>query len=57
MTANQLDEAAAADYRLPSKRSAKRSLTTSRQRLETEAESERWMLQRGGNARGRQALS
>jgi len=55
MTANQLEEAAAADNRLPVEALAHDE--TNRQLLETEAEIERLRVQRGGNARGREALS
>jgi uncharacterized protein (DUF433 family) len=60
MKANQLDEAAAAaDYRLPVEaiREALAYVESNRQLLETEAEIERLMLKRGGNARGPQAVS
>jgi len=60
MKANQLDaEAAAADNRLPVEavREALAYVESNRELLETEAEIERLMLQRGGNARGPQAVS
>lgn len=60
MKANQLDEAAAAaDYRLPLEavREALAYVESNRELLETEAEIERLMLQRGGIARGPQAVS
>ena len=60
MKANQLDEAAAAaDYRLPVEavREALTYVESNRELLETEAEIERLMLRRGGNARGPQAVS
>jgi hypothetical protein len=56
MKANLLDEAAAAaDYRLPVE--AVTYVESNRELLETEAEIERLMLRRGGNARGPQAVS
>ena len=60
MKANQLDEeAAAADYRLPVEavREAVAYVERNRELLETEAEIERLMLKRGGNARAPQAVS
>jgi uncharacterized protein (DUF433 family) len=60
MKANQLDaEAAAADYRLPVEavREALAYVESNRELLETEAEIERLMLKRGGNARAPQAVS
>ncbi|HEY7310996.1 MAG TPA: hypothetical protein VH643_16650 [Gemmataceae bacterium] len=60
MRANQLDEeATAADYRLPVEavREAVVYVERNRELLETEAEIERLMLTRGGNARGPQAVS
>jgi uncharacterized protein (DUF433 family) len=59
MKANQLDEAAAADYRLPVEtvREALAYVEKNRELLETEAEIERLMLKRGGIARGPQAVS
>jgi hypothetical protein len=60
MKVNQLDEAAAAaDYRLPVEavREAVAYVESNRELLESEAEIERVMLQRGGNARGPQAVS
>ena len=59
MRANQLDEAAAAaDYRLPVEavREALAYVENNRELLETEAEIERLMLQRGGVARGPQPV-
>jgi uncharacterized protein (DUF433 family) len=60
MKANQLDEeAAAADYRLPIEavREALAYFEKNKELLETEAEIERLMLQRGGVARGPQPVS
>ena len=60
MKANQLDEeAAAADYRLPVEavREALAYVERNRELLETEAEIERLMLQRGGVAHGPQPVS
>ena len=60
MKANQLDaEAAAADYRLPVEavHEALAYVESNRELLETEAEIERLMLKRGGNARAPQAVS
>ncbi len=60
MKANQLDEeATAADYRLPVEavREALAYVESNRELLETEAEIERLMLKRGGNARAPQAVS
>jgi uncharacterized protein (DUF433 family) len=59
MKANQFDEsAAAADYRLPVEavREALAYVENNRELLETEAEIERLMLKRGGNARGPQPV-
>ena len=59
MKANQLDEAAAADYRLPvdAVREALAYVAGNRELLETEAEIERLMLKRGGVAHGPQPVS
>ena len=60
MKANQLDEeATAADYRLPAEavREALAYVDRNRELLETETETERLMLKRGGVARGAQAVS
>lgn len=60
MKANQLDEeAAAGDCRLPVEAvlEALAYVEKNRELLETEAEIERLMLKRGGNARGPQAVS
>ena len=60
MKANQFDEAAAAaDHRLPVEavREALAYVERNRELLETEAEIERLMLQRGGVARGPQPVS
>jgi uncharacterized protein (DUF433 family) len=59
MKANQLDEAAtAADYRLPVEavREALAYVESNKELLETEAEIERLMVQRGGAARGFQPV-
>ncbi len=59
MKVNQLDEAAAADYRLPVEavREAVAYVEQNRELLETEAEIERLMHQREANARGSQTGS
>ena len=60
MKANQLDEAAAAaDFRLPVEavREALAYVERNRELLETEAQIERLMVQRGGIARGPQPVS
>jgi hypothetical protein len=60
MKANQLnEEAAAADFHLPVQavREALAYVESNRELLETEAEIERLMLQRGGVARGPQPVS